>query len=319
MFGRERNALVALVLVLSCVIVSPATVQAWNKPGHMVVAAIAYRELQRTGNQAVIDKVVAAVKQHQFYAQKFAPKVDALANQADKDLMVFMLAASWPDEMKGISGIPANVVDKSAHYVDLPFVPEGNPGIAGPAPDSHNLITKFKAQSDVITGTGTPAEKALALTWIFHLAGDSHQPLHAVSMFSNDFPPPKGDRGGNEQHVRVTDGSHTINLHSFWDGLLIGSMNFQPIRNRALGLIGRSDMKREAFPQLAQTEVKNWIDESFELAKTVVYKDVQSGEQNDGAVLPDNYASTAKSVAERQATLAGYRLADVLKTLAGSL
>ena len=81
-------------------------------------------------------------------------------------------------------------------------------------------------------------------------------------------------------------------------------------------------MTRSKFPQLSSTEVKDWTDESLELAKIVAYQNGQirgSGDKNDGDVLPDHYASTCKSVAEQQAVLAGYRLADLLKSLAPSL
>jgi hypothetical protein len=146
--------------------------------------------------------------------------------------------------------------------------------------------------------------------------------LHAVTMFTHEFVPPDGDRGGNEVFVKVRADLHTINLHAFWDGLILGRDQFQSVRDRGLGLIGRADMARNTFPQLSSTAVEQWVDESFELAKTVAYMNgtIQgSGDKEDGDVLPDDYPSTCKSVAERQVVLAGYRLADLLKALAPSL
>jgi hypothetical protein len=39
----------------------------------------------------------------------------------------------------------------------------------------------------------------------------------------------------------------------------------------------------------------------------------QSGSKTDGKVLPNDYADTAKPIAERRMMLAGYRLAEYLK------
>ena len=37
------------------------------------------------------------------------------------------------------------------------------------------------------------AEKAIAICWVEHIIGDLHQPLHAASLYSPEFP--KGDQG----------------------------------------------------------------------------------------------------------------------------
>ena len=280
---------------------------------------IGYRELQRTGNQAVIDKVVAKLRLHPDFNKRFAGMLTTVA-QEDQDLYLFMLGARWSDDIRKVQ--PADD-DPKAHFIDNPFVPPNLMGVATVPPDAHNLLSKFASQLDTINdGTKSDGEKAKALTWLLHLTGDSHQPLHAVTMFTHDFLPPEGDRGGNEVFVKVRADLHTINLHSFWDGVILGSDRFQSVRNRALGLIGRSDMARNTFPQLSATAAKQWTDESFELAKSIAYHngDIQgSGDKEDGDVLPDDYPSTAKRVAERQVTLAGYRLADLLKSLAPSL
>jgi hypothetical protein len=283
----------------------------------MVVAAIAYRELQRTGNQAVIDKVVETLKGHPDFGKLFAPKL-ANVSAEDRDIYLFMLAARWSDDIRKKSPLD----DPKAHFIDTPLVPPGLTGVETVPPDADNIVSKFNKQLDIIGAGSDTAEDAKALTWLMHLAGDSHQPLHAETMFTHEFTPPEGDRGGNEVFVKVRADLHTINLHALWDGAILGSDRFQSVRNRALGLIGRSDMARDTFPQLTNTTVEKWVGESFELAKSVAYMDGQiqgSGDREDGDVLPDDYPSTMKSVADRQVVLAGYRLADLLKKIAPSL
>ena len=62
--------------------------------------------------------------------------------------------------------------------------------------------------------------RSFALRLIIHYVGDIHQPLHAVSGISSDFP--TGDRGGNDQWVPNVDGAG--NLHAAWDsGLYVYS------------------------------------------------------------------------------------------------
>jgi S1/P1 Nuclease len=317
--SRRRTSILAFMIVALTAGGWPSSLMAWNKPGHMVVAAIAYRELQRTGNQAVIDKVVATLKSHPDFDTKFAHKLATLSTEDERNLYLFMLAARWPDDIR-MGPTPPN--DKPAHFIDNPFVPPGMTGVTTVPPASDNILTKFQKQIDIINNGNNAADDAQALCWLMHLAGDSHQPLHAVTMFTQDFTPPSGDRGGNEVFVKVDPDSHTINLHALWDGLILGTDRFQSVRNRASGLIGRPDMTRSTFPQVDQKDIKKWTDESLEFAKKVAYQDgaIQgSGDKDDGDTLPDHYTDSAKSVAERQVVLAGYRLADLLIRLAGSL
>jgi len=49
--------------------------------------------------------------------------------------------------------------------------------------------------------TGTDEEKEIYLTWLLHLIGDIHQPLHCTAVFSEQFP--NGDKGGNDAFVRI--------------------------------------------------------------------------------------------------------------------
>ena len=55
---KTKRLIAASLVVALSIGQLPRPAYAWNKPGRMVVAAIAYRELQRTNNQAVIDKVL---------------------------------------------------------------------------------------------------------------------------------------------------------------------------------------------------------------------------------------------------------------------
>jgi hypothetical protein len=57
-------------LVLLTLAVLPLPVSAWNIPGHMLSAAIAYQVLQQESPQA-IDKVKAVLEKHPWYANQW--------------------------------------------------------------------------------------------------------------------------------------------------------------------------------------------------------------------------------------------------------
>ncbi len=100
----------------------------------------------------------------------------------------------------------------------------------------------------------------MALCWVLHLTGDVHQPLHTTSLITEQYPLPKGDEGGNKFFIRVTPNSSGINLHSFWDGLIIGSDRFQSVRNKATEFRNRAGLEREDFSeQLTVKPFNDWV------------------------------------------------------------
>src|SRR5262245_51529944 len=70
----------------------------------------------------------------------------------------------------------------------------------------------------LVRNESDPERKVIAVAWLFHLAGDIQQPLHAVQLFTGEYP--TGDRGGNQICVRVTQAGQLLNLHRFWDGVI---------------------------------------------------------------------------------------------------
>lgn len=59
--------------------------------------------------------------------------------------------------------------------------------------------------------------------------------LDAVLFGTVDYP--EGDRGGNEICIRKKEENKPINLHQFWDDIVIRTDNFTSIKNRATSLI----------------------------------------------------------------------------------
>ena len=117
-------------------------------------------------------------------------------------------------------------------------------------------------------------------------------------------------------------GGAVVNLHSLWDGLILGSQTYRDAANAATELRSRKPFAKDQLKELATKGVERWAkEESYLLAKRVAYSGgnlVGGVDREGGPVLLDGYLNEAKAMAERQVVLAGYRVADVLATALGS-
>ncbi len=291
-----------IAIAAAIFIFTAAPALAYNKATHMISAAVAYHVLRAESPQT-LEKTVALLKQHPDIG-KF--KLDAVA-EADRDLLLLMLAARWPDDIRG-----NRTYDHPAwHYINFPFKPVGQPDVATKPQADDNILKALEQQVAVIRGTGPAADKAVAVCWLLHLIGDLHQPLHVTSLFTSQFP--NGDRGGTRFYIRVKATTAPISLHTLWDGMVLGSDRFQTVRNRAIKL--RSEFPPDKLPELGVAGFEDWARESLRLAEEVAYLGgnlAGSPAESSAPALPGDYAAGAKKVAERQVVLAGYRMAKVI-------
>jgi nuclease S1 len=100
-------------------------------------------------------------------------------------------------------------------------------GPEGSADSARNSKDRPWAGSSATVDSGSFSsdlqERALALSWVIHLVGDLHQPLHASD---------RNDRGGNEFKVRYRNRATCsggaseqhpvkVELHSVWDTCVV--------------------------------------------------------------------------------------------------
>jgi hypothetical protein len=85
-------------LVLVALDVLPFSASAWNIPGHMLSAAIAYQVLQQE-NPPTIDKVKAVLEKHAWYTNQWQARLEEVP-VAEHGLVLFMQAARWPDDIR---------------------------------------------------------------------------------------------------------------------------------------------------------------------------------------------------------------------------
>jgi len=152
--------------------------------------------------------------------------------------------------------------------------------------------------------------------------GDIHQPLHAIQLFSREYP--NGDRGGIEMCVRASLKAAPIQLHRLWDGVITSSGNINRIRSIASDLLRR--FSGSAFRELDHGEPQAWAKESYDIAVKIAYENgnlrgTPKGQAKDcrgvNAVtyVSNGYPARARLIANRRMYLAGYRLADLLRTV----
>src|SRR6476659_146228 len=215
------------IIINLALLIFPLHALAWNIPGHMLSGAIGYRILQRE-NPSTIPTVRSVLEKNPWYETRWKAQLEKLP-ETERDEMLFMLAARWADDIrtreKAESRLPW-------HYIDFPFKPEGEPAnIQATEPPQENILTAIAENTRILRTGSDPARRGVALAWLFHLVGDVHQPLHAIQLFSREYP--NGDRGGGDFCVRVAQDRAALSLHRLWDGVITSSGNINRIRNIA--------------------------------------------------------------------------------------
>jgi hypothetical protein len=306
------------VLITLAVLPLPAT--AWNIPGHMLSAAIAYQVLLQE-NPATIEKVKALLEKHRWYSNQWQARLQDVP-VADRGLVLFMQAGRWADDIRSNDKQQHRAL---WHYINWPFKPDGQPsGVQTRASEPVNILTAMAENERIVRDGTDPERKAIAIAWLFHLVGDIHQPLHTVQLFTLDYP--NGDRGGNQICVRVTKAGQPMDLHRFWDGLLTSSSNATRLRNEATALRTRQEFQRSQLTELANTDFESWAKESFEIATKFAYRnDGRIGSPKGGnrdctmeaaaPVLPAGYVVMASRIADRRIILGFYSIRHMLGQL----
>ncbi len=339
--SRGMFAALGLVVYLSF----PFNAFAWNDAGHMTVARIAWDALSVDER----DAVVAVLKKH--------PHVDALLlkdrpDEANPDEWIFLRASVWADYVRpgkdfprdDIPGHPLYKFHRGIwHYVNFPYE-MGQHSDQLPVkslPVETNILEQLDRSMEVLTGKASQdngrvagvtddENRAVRLTWLFHLLGDLHQPFHAVALIDkNLFPdPPHGDQGGNKLAVRADANAKPKNLHWFWDEMFSTESQFDRVRQHAERLTHDPGLLPEQLPELQlHPTFREWAAESYAAAKIhgyqdgrlklVLWDDFNAGRipASDIPMLPSVALQQAQQLAQRRIAVAGHRLTMKLKEI----
>lgn len=311
--------------VLASALLLPQHILAWNDTGHKLVARIAWDDMTPTTRQNVIALLLAAPQD--------ACLLDLFSNDNSRPLderqrELFVRASTWPDIVRPREADTRPCIRfhrRDWHFIN--FFWEGISGDTNDPPQDRTdiqipeiniverlkLLRPFVACSMPSCGT-TQAERATALAWILHLAGDIHQPLHTSARVTRRRNERQGDQGGNLFTVEP------FSLHSFWDGIVSSSMPRQEgesemayldrLATRITGTHPRSQVSARLLPG----NYEAWAREGFETTKRAVYPQSLRRDERPS----DSYRAMAFATSEEAIAIAGYRLADLLNQMFGS-
>jgi hypothetical protein len=303
----------------------------------MIVALVA-RSQMNDAAKAKSDELLRAHPRFAAHFERLMPREVTREKDDVKAEWIFAHAATWPDLVRDAKGsVDREDVNRFNrpywHFINQPVflsdverrqlesnlkLYDSRKPTDDPDDPSMNIVQAFKNSSRIVGDANSPPElRGVHLCWLNHLAGDSHQPLHAAALFtSNRFP--RGDHGGNDLEIE-----HDWKLHAFWDSQVCTQEAFATLQMLA-GNLTKNDKKAAVGVAAAGTvDIEKWIDESNGYAKRFVYTEevlskiaAREDHTHLGPLdLTADYRATAESLAERRAVEAGYRLAKLLEQL----
>jgi hypothetical protein len=330
---RKLQAFV-LVAVLGFV---TGELYAWDHPAHMTTAAIAFMEIEQS-NPELIDKLELLFMAHPDASPFWVAAGDSRGKERAKRM--FIEGARWADDTKG------TIHDRPTwHTARWPIVTKDAPPEAKAAAEARKgrpagqaieaLVMNFAMLASAETNH---SERASALSWLLHLLGDIHQPLHVSDQYSKEFP--AGNGAGTLEYVMDPVNGIPIPLHLLWDSNVYRSTSLDAVEQNAQALVKK--YPRNRFPNLTGLQgpgdFERWARESYQVAADFAYgygietvtdpdKDLDSDKAvkkmvayivhgippvDSAPEVPAEYWDRLQQVAQRRITLAGYRIADLV-------
>lgn len=331
----------ALVFVLNWC----SLLHAWNDAGHLTIARIAWDSMSVDERAAVI----TILRKH--------PHLESLLlkdrpGEAMEDEWIFLRAAVWADYVRPSKSTPPEDVPNHPlykfhrgpwHYVNYPYTAGQASSELPPKqlPNETNILKQLELTMEILTGRTTSdvgrvagisddQNRAVRMTWLFHLVGDLHQPLHTVALIDPTlFPePPHGDQGGNKLAIRADVNSMPKSLHWCWDEMYSTDSHFDQVCRQSERLTHDPAYSSEQLRELSlHPSFSSWAGESYTAAKSHVYQEgrlklvlwdqLNAGTipQSDVPSLTAEALKDSRQLAERRVVLAGHRLARSLKEI----
>jgi hypothetical protein len=222
-------------------------------------------------------------------AAHLKPRTAAKVEQILGPGVTMASVASWADQVR-------NQRRESApwHFIDIPI---DKPGLdmARDCPKEGCVISKIEEFTRQLADRKlTPEQKKEPLMFLIHFIGDMHQPLHCSD---------NKDRGGNG--VRLEFFGRPSNLHSVWDGGLLGRL---PAEDQEFAEFSK-ELTHSRARKLGKGDVRKWANESHQEAVDVVYGKLP---KTTTIQIGEEYEKAADPVVRIQIERAGARLAATL-------
>jgi len=335
--------LTSLLITVAAGVMS-LSAHAWDHPGHMVTAAIAFSEIERARPE-LIEKLGLLFLRHPDTAPFWVAAGEAKGKERVRRM--FIECARWADDSKFT---PRDML--TWHSARWAIVAKDAPPQAKAAVEARHgkpvgqaLEALTLNYAMVANPESSPTERALGLCWVLHIAGDIHQPMHVSDLFSKDFP--TGNAAATMSYVMDPVTKTAIPLHILWDSNFLRVPTLEEVDRNAQAFVKK--FPRSSFPELKAVPVSDpkafekWAKESHQVAIDWAYnlktlpdpnKDQPAEKlvQNmvnfilngvspvkDAPALPAGYWEKLQGTAERRLTLAGYRIADLLISAADQI
>jgi hypothetical protein len=231
-------------------------------------------------------KTVATIAENHLTPEAKSSIKALLGDQSIADI------ASWADEVRNT---PEYKSTGPEHYVDLPLGYTYEQFATEVKDQKEDNVYKAILKSEnELKSNESNEQKVIALKFLVHFIGDSHQPMH-VSRAE--------DKGGNS--IQVQFNGKSSNLHSLWDSGLI---------NRA----GKTfDQMAKDYDNATSADIKKWqaadpmqwLWESYQ-ATTKIYADIEKNNKLD-----DEYYKANIPVVQQRIEMGGIRLAGELNKI----
>ncbi len=312
-----KKRLIVICLVATLLLPTPA--YAWNDTGHKVVALIAWDQMKQQTRSAVI----ALLKQ----APADADLASLLSNDSRplsiREREFFLRASTWSDLVRDDSRPERRAKFHRSlwHFINF-FFDQSGPGGAPRdrndlRPESENVAERLQRFQTSIADRNLPAsQRAIELTWVLHLAGDIHQPLHCSARVTRSEP--QSDRGGN---LFLLERNNPLNnLHSYWDGILNRTFRRganeteQAFLQKIANFIVARHLRSSLAARIKPGEFEAWAKEGHAMTKASVYPRSLRRNQTPS----QTYRQNTSRIAEPAIALAGYRLAEMLDRTFGN-
>ena len=321
-----------------------AGTQAWDHPAHMTTAAIAFIEIEKA-NPELADALELVFMKHPDTSPFWVAAGDTRGRERSRRM--FIEGARWADDTKG------TIHDRPTwHTARWPIMTDDAPHEAKAAAEGREgrpagqaieaLVMNYAMLSSAETNN---SERASALTWLLHLVGDIHQPLHVSDQYSKAFP--AGNGAGTLEYVMDPVNGIPMPLHLLWDSNIYRSTELDDIDKVAINLVKK--FPRDKYPELIGLEgpgdFERWARESYQVAVDFAYgygletvmdpdKDLDSDKAvkkmvayilygkpavDDAPAVPAEYWEKLQTTAQRRITLAGYRIADLVLAAADQI
>jgi hypothetical protein len=303
----------------------------------MMTAAIAFMEIEQSKPE-LIEKIELLFMTHPDTSPFWVAAGDAKGKERAKRM--FIEGARWADDTKG------TLHDRPTwHTARWPIIAEDAPPEAKAAAEARKgqpagqaleaLVMNYAMLSSSETKS---AERAGALSWLLHLVGDIHQPLHVSDQYSTEFP--AGNGAGTLEYVMDPINKIPMPLHLLWDSNMYRSTALDDVEHNARDLVEK--YPRSAFPELkgldGPDDFEKWARESYDVAvefaigygietvsdpdkdldpekmvkKMVAYIVHGVPPLEEAPEVPAEYWDKLQQVAQRRITLVGYRIADLV-------